>query len=144
MARIRRQFVGSIVIDGIMTSYIVWAGLLHAVSSARHDHVDERPEMAPFLAHLGHGFIALFGMTGIWMPGLSFSARTLRPTAILTFFGDVIAATLHATSLSSAASECSVYLFLAILLALSSINVYWRSSRELSTFDDDNNNNYAS
>jgi len=90
--------------------------------------------MAPFIAHLGHGFIALFGVTGIWMPGLSFSARMLRVVALAAFFGDAVAATLHAVSMDTLASECTVYLFMAILLAASSINVYWRSTLELATF----------
>ena len=137
MARIRRLFVSAIIVDAVATSYVVLAALLHAVSSSRRDHIDERAEMAPFIGHLGHVFVGMLGLGAIRLPGSSFFARALRPVAAATAFGDVVATSAHVVSLSvdRLADECAVYTLIAVLLAMSAINVYVRATAELSTFD---------
>ena len=134
MARIRRNFVGSVVIDATLTSYVLLAALLHAVNR----HTEKRPEMAPSIGHLMHAFIALFGLGAIWLPSASFFARSLRIIAVIALFGDAGAFTMHVLNLEAASmlnDECLVYAFLAILLFSSSINVYWRSTAELETLN---------
>lgn len=149
MARLRRRFVGSLVVDGVATSYLVLAALLHATrtrecptnatgtSGAGDTDGVGAPEMAPFIGHIGHGFIALLGLGGIWLPGSSFFPRALRLFAMAAFFGDAVSVATHAMTLSAERmmDDCAVYTLLAILLAASALNVYWTSTGELSTFD---------
>jgi len=137
MARIRRLFVSAILIDAVVSSYVLLAALLHAVASSRRDHVDERAEMAPFIGHALHAFIGVLGLGAIRLPGSSFFARALRPVAVVAFVGDALALSLHVSSLSMErlADECAVYTLIAALLAASALNVYVRSSGELATFD---------
>jgi len=137
MARIRRLFVSAILIDAVVASYVLLAALLHSVSSSRRDHTDERAEMAPFIGHALHAFIGVLGLGAIRLPGSSFFARALRPVAAGAFVGDSVALAMHATSLSTErlADECAVYTLIAALLAASALNVYVRSSGELTTFD---------
>jgi len=139
MAIVRRRFVGSILIDAVLTSYIVLAGLLHTVATDTA-HRGSRGEMSPFVAHIGHGFIGLFGVIGIYLSSTSVPSRSLKLIAPLAFIGDFVAILVHTVTLTTesdsggGSAETAVYTLLSSLLAVSTINVYWASSNELKTF----------
>jgi uncharacterized protein YacL len=136
MAFVRRRFVSAIVVDGVLVSFILVAGLMHAVSRGHHDSV-ERSAIRPLIGHTLHAFIGLVGAVGVSVPVASAPSRTLKWLAPLAMVADTLALGAQARSAAlddETLNEFTVFSLLAILLAVSAINVYWAASAELATF----------
>jgi len=136
MAFVRRRFVSSIILDGVLVMMVVVAGLMHAVSRG-HEDAEERSGVRPLLGHSTHAFIGLVGAAGVAVPVASAPSRVLRRLAPVAFVGDVLAVGAQvrlASTDDDTLNEFAVFALLGTTLAVSALNIYWASSCELATF----------